>query len=727
MDIMLIGGMSPMMRKLALKLHKEGHKLFYLTGNRNPQIHYEHVFERYDFEYDSASVEEVFRSVTPDVTIYMGAFDGNYKGDHLKQEAMHYASGLQNLLLSWSALEKGRFIYLSSVEVYGASYQDHVSEEVTPTPRGIRPLMIYQGEESCRFYQQQLKKDVLILRVDWIHDVPKNRQEALSQVCGQKCLHAFETGSISYRDNHHYGLTYMGDAIESIYELIACEKHEHGIYHISSSRAFSEKEIAQNIKASLGEDLEIMDDTLEDQRLAVLSNQRIKDEFGFQVFQEPEKTIQKTMRYMKRHSFEFLDGLHPGVGFFRRMYYKIMQSIGALIPYIENLILFVPFFMLNNRATDSQYFSKIDFYLLYVLLFAIVHGQRQATFSAILAVAGHIFREMYTHTGLQVVTDYNTYVWIAEIFILGLVVGYMKDQLQFLKEESQQEMNFMSERLTDICDINDSNVRVKEGLMTQVINYDYSLGTIYDAVEQLEKDQPVEILFRAINMIQKLMDCSDVAIYRVNTEKYARLFGYSSIKAMGLGKTVYLPEKKSLYESIERDEVYVNRSMDKDYPMMAYSVQSEDAMTIVIMLWSIPFERMSIDEANRLIVIGKLIQKSVERADRYLESLRREKSYGEGHILFTEAFEELVQAYRDASAENLTEYILLKITNGKESQEEVAKQIDQMIRITDYIGTLRDGELYVLLTSTDRKGCGYVQKMFTEKGITSIITEERGL
>ena len=77
MDIMLVGGLSPMMRKLSLKLYKEGHRIYVLSGNRNPSIHYDYAFEKYDFPYDSASVEEVFRSVNPDVTIILGAFDGN--------------------------------------------------------------------------------------------------------------------------------------------------------------------------------------------------------------------------------------------------------------------------------------------------------------------------------------------------------------------------------------------------------------------------------------------------------------------------------------------------------------------------------------------------------------------------------------------------------------------------------------------------------------------------
>ncbi|MGN0359243.1 MAG: NAD-dependent epimerase/dehydratase family protein, partial [Hominisplanchenecus sp.] len=322
MDIMLVGGVSPMMRKLSLKLYKEGHRIYVLSGSRDPSRRYEHAFERYDFPYDSASIEEVFRSVNPDVTILLGAFDGNISGEDPKREAVQYAAGLQNLLLSWSALEKGRLIYLSSVEVYGSSYQIHVTESIRPVPRGVRPIMLFQGEESCRFYQEQLQKDVLILRIDRLHDVPKDRREAAFGICQSKCLDAFQNGAVSYRRNYQYGLTYMGDAVESIYQLISCEKHKYGLYHISSSEAYSELQIADAIGEHLGMNLEKIDNTLEEQNSVILSNERLKEEFGFQIWCEPEETIQKTIQYMKKHSVRFLDSSHPGWDIWHRIYFK---------------------------------------------------------------------------------------------------------------------------------------------------------------------------------------------------------------------------------------------------------------------------------------------------------------------------------------------------------------------------------------------------------------------
>ena len=162
-------------------------------------------------------MEAVFRSVQPDVTILLGAFDGNFSGQDPNREAVRFSAGLQNLLLSWSALGGGQLIYLSSAEVYTGTYPAPITEEAIPTPRGSRALMLYQGEESCRFYREQLGRDVLVLRLDRLHDIPENALEASETICGRKCLDALREGSLSYRSNHSYGLTYLGDAVAVSY------------------------------------------------------------------------------------------------------------------------------------------------------------------------------------------------------------------------------------------------------------------------------------------------------------------------------------------------------------------------------------------------------------------------------------------------------------------------------------------------------------------------------
>lgn len=725
MDVMLVGGMSPMMRKLSLKLYKEGHKIYVLSGNRDPSNRYEHAFERYDFPYSADSVKEVFRSVNPDVTILLGAYDSNFHANDSRREAVEYAAGLQNILLSWSAIKNGRLIYLSSVEVYGNSYLSPVSEAVNPIPSGIRATSLLQAEESCKFYKERLKKDVIILRLDRLYDVPNDKNEAALRICESKCLDAFRDGTVTYKRNYKYGLTYMGDAVESIYKLIVCEKHAHNLYNISSGKVCYEFQIVDAIDKFLKKELEKIDNTLEEQNSVILSNQRFAEEFGFDVRYSPEEIIQKTLGFMKRHSGRFLDSSHPGLNIWQKIYYKTIKFLGVWFPYIENLILFIPFFMLNNRATESQYFSKIDFYLIYVLLFSVVHGQRQAIFSALLATVGYIFRQMYNNSGIIVMTDYNTYVWIAEIFIVGLVVGYMKDQINFLKEEKEQEVDFLSMRVTDIADINDSNLRVKEGLITQVVNYDYSLGTLYDMIDRLGEDDPTKILFRALTLIRKLTECHDVSIYRIDGDNYAYLFGYTSEKAASMGHTVYLPDKELFYDAVTKNIVYINRNMDSEYPMMAYTLCEDGRPNMMIMLWSIPFERMTIDESNRLIVLVKLIRKSVKRAEEHYELLKNERFADGGRVLKKQAFSELVDTYCEAKKNNMTDYILLKVTST--DRENPVSVILESLSPFDYIGYGKDGELYILLTGSDKEECDCLREELRQNGISSVVSKETKL
>lgn len=68
---------------------------------------------------------------------------------------------------------------------------------------------------------------------------------------------------------------------------------------------------------------------------------------------------------------------------------------------------------------------------------------------------------MYHRTGFEVALDYNTYVWIAQLMILGLSVGYLRDQLSSMKADKADEITYLNNRLKDIEEINAINTRLK--------------------------------------------------------------------------------------------------------------------------------------------------------------------------------------------------------------------------------------------------------------------------
>lgn len=148
-----------------------------------------------------------------------------------------------------------------------------------------------------------------------------------------------------------------------------------------------------------------------------------------------------------------------------------------------------------------------------------------------------------------------------------------------------------------------------------------------------------------------------------------------------------------------------------------------EKLQMVIMLWGLNWEKMTLGRANFLTVVSYLIQNAVLRAQRYIQALE-EKRYSHGsRILEKDAFESLVQAYVKAEEKNLVECTLLKVCVQSEQYQEVGRKMVEKMRDSDYIGVMEDAQLYVLLANTGQENAVIVQKRFEENGYRTEIVE----
>lgn len=722
MNVLLIGGAGSLINNLIIKLNKEGHRIYLLTGNKYKRAPYQKVFERYDFTYDCGSLNEIFESVNPDLTIYMGAFDTNYRWNEEKKEVIKYTTGLMNILMAYAMSSEGRFVYLSSDEVYSGNYEENIREEETRSPEGFRSMVLAQGEELCESYRSYRGKDILTLRLDHLYSIPSERKE-VSNICAEMCLEALEHSTVTITEGNRFSLLYETDAVEFIYRLVECKTHKYYIYNLASSVEISELDIALMIQKAMGWEIEIIKREEEGAR-RVLANELLDSEFGNPFCCEVSAIIDKMVAYMKKNRYAFLTGEDIKQPLWKRVMEKSGWFIKTIIPFIENLVCFVLFYLMNKYLSEGSIFSLLDFLLLYVLLFAIVYGQQQATFSAVLAVIGYCTLQMSERSGFDVVLDSNTYIWIAQLFILGMVVGYMRDQLTKIKNENVEERDFLSEQLVDIQDINNSNVRVKDALETQIINQSDSVGKIYSITSALDQYSPEEVLFYAADILKKLMRSKDVAIYTISGAEYARLFSYTSEKAKSLGNSIRFREMGEVFDALLARRVYINRKMDERYPLMANAIYEGNEMRMLVFVWGLSWEQMTLGQANQLTIISALIQNAVLRSSRYMAALEEERYVGESRILETEAFTILSKAYIQAERKGLTECTLVHILAEPKDYINVSAELSLRLRSNDHIGTLYDGKLYVLLSNTTQREAVFVIRRFAEMGYETEVVED---
>lgn len=714
MNILLVGGSCSLINSMILKLRKEGHRIFLLTGDKYRHNKYERVFEKYEFSYDCENLNDILESVNADVTILMGAFDTNYRWDGEERETVLFISHLVNILVAYSVKNKKRLIFLSSDEIYNGNYTEDIKEEEPFSGVGIRADALSQAEDICDNFRINRSLDIITLRLDHLYNIPKERKD-VNNICADMCLNCMCDGHIKVKTDHTFSLLYENDAVEYIYQFIKTSNHKYSLYNLSSNDVVSEVKLAAMIQKAMEIESNIVAFSDSNGR-CVLSGNRFEREFGVHAFGNLEKNIKDMVSYMKKHESVFLKGDDLKLPWWKMLYEKWKWLIKILFPFFENLVCFIPFFMMNNRTVGSEYFANLDPFLLYVLLFAIVYGQQQATFSAILAVAGYMFRQMYTRSGFEVLIDYNTYVWIAQLFILGLVVGYMRDQIRTMRLESQELEEHLHRQIVDIRDINESNVRVKEVMEQQLIDHKDSIGKIYSITAGLEQRMPDEVIFYAVEMLGKLMQTKDVALYNVVNKEYARIFSASSQKARSLGNSIRYREMTDIYDALKEQKVYINKKMDEQYPLMARGIYEGEEVQMIVMMWGLSWEKMTLGQANFLTVVSYLIQNAVLRAQRYMQALEEKRYSQNSRILEPEAFESLVQAYMKAKLKNLVECVLIKVDVQNSEYQKTDEQMSGYMRNSDYMGMLPDGNLYVLLTNTTREGAVIVQDRFEKNG-----------
>ena len=616
MNVLLIGGSGSLINSLIVKFKKEGHRIFLLTGDRYKKQKYEPVFERYNFAYSSENLQEIMESVRPDITIYTGAFDPNYRWMSEERETVRFTSDLMNVLVAYSTIRMGKFIFLSSHEVYEGYHENALTEDIPPETTGYRGTTLIQAEEICNNYRKNWKLDLLILRLDHLFCIPESAPE-IHSVCARMCLESMRNGCISADSNHEFAMLYEQDAVEFIFQIVKSREHKFYLYHLSSDCVISEVELAGRIQKCLNNGSSIVTVSKYDKR-CILSGKRFQEEFGMHTIFELDEIIGQTIDYMRKHEERFDKYQESRDSWWKILWKKWKWVFQVIVPFVENLLCFIPFFMLNNRMTDSAYFTNLDPYLLYVLVFAIIYGQQQATFSAVCAVAGYLFRQMYQRTGFEVVLDYNTYVWIAQLFILGLIVGYMRDQIRMIRRESLEMEEHLTGQIADLQEINATNVRIKAAMQQQLIGHQDSIGKIYQITSRLEQQMP------------------------------------------------------DIYQELAERRVYINKAMAEEYPLMATAIYEEEEIRLIIMVWGLSWEHMTLGEANFLTVVSYLIQNAVLRAQRYIKALE-EARYREGsEILEPEAFESLVRAYEHAQGRNLTQYTLLCVSEQPERYKKSA-------------------------------------------------------
>ena len=700
MKLLIVGYPGTLAKRLIATVRKADWEVYLLIGKTGTATKPAKVFEQFLFPYDSESIRDVVDSVSPDVVLFMGLYVNCFDWSDLQQTTMAYIAGLVNLLNACDSMLGMRFFYLSSQEVFCPT-QGEVDETAQPKPLHPRGLLLEQGEQLCLERRKLRGLDATVIRLDHPYMLLESGDE-YKDVFECMCVDACANGEIRYSGvEQRFSGLYLTDAAEGVYRIMAAESRQHAIYHLSCDNLITERELAKRISAELNDAITLTETppaegTIEGTLHLTCDN--AKREFGFRAWYNYDETLPLLVKHTRKN----LGKLVPDAEQLRmrrlpRIRKRLHDILGYAKPFLLNILGVAAAAWLRGVLERGGYNDNIDVFLLYSLLFSGLYGKQQAVFASVLSVA-YVFLSAEHIFDLMI--NYNTYIWVAEVFIASMLVGHLRDTLETIKVETEEEVTAVSAKLREMNAINESNKRIKLVYERRLIEYNGSLGKLYKVTAELNALQPGEVLFSAVKSIAEVMETKDVAIYTVANDRYCRLFSATSDIARQMGRSIAYPELTDLYEAVMQRRVFINKKLDPSLPLMANGVFDGDKLTLLIMIWGLKLESLSLYQANQLSILCFLIMLSLNHASAYLKALERDRYVADTRLLEPDAFTELLSLYSKARSQHLVEYTLLRIPGDERTPAQINDVLKTCTRMTDILGLRVGGDVCVLLPNT---------------------------
>lgn len=695
MKVMYIGGYDELAQSFIERMDKEGHEVYLLSDNKfSGKFSKGLKYKYYKLSGRTNMTEIVFSSVLPEIVVFAGIDYMNVSHIGSKEK---YLSTLDDILEQCSKYNVRKFIYLSSHEVYGTQY-GIISEDNKVMPDTSKGIMCAEGEYMVSLYKQKYRFQSITIR----------GTEVYSERCSDKSKDFLSSlirylklqSKISIERDEILQPIHVSDYVDAIKRVV--ESCDDGIYNVSGDFEISKEELLHLLSESFNIEVDIKSEA--DVEVRNISNEKIHKELEWTDFRDLAKLLKEKKVVYEEDEI--------------KVYNKENKKVpSAIRRTIENIIVFMIFFLLYYICDSHTLFSKIHWLLIYVVLISLFMGIRQSAISVILASCGYLFMQ---DISIFEMTNFYSYaesvLMITEFVFFGICTSYTSDMLKENLQESERNLKTFKSEYTELKEINKENVAIKMEYEKRILDSKSGLPKLYSVVNKLMVLQPERIFMEILNVISETINTRTVAVYMVNgNSSYLRLVNALNVESIISGKSWNLDDYPKIKEAIKNGELYQGNTWNKE-PAVVVPISYEERCIAVILIKSLEFESQTLYHINLLRTLSLLITESVVRAIEYENYTHGQRYIENTDVLNSKEFKRIVLLAQEKKDKQLAEYCILKLDNLGTLQE-VYERVSSCIRMTDYFGIDDDGKVYVLLNNTSEEDCEIVLKRLEEKGV----------
>lgn len=717
MKIIIVGAYGLVTDTLISRLNQAVCETFIITGSKTKEEKkHKGVIEEYYFTYDNSNIPYILESTKVDAVIFMGALDSKFLWND-QSDAVTFLSGLYNMILSASKAGVKRFIYLSTTELYQKAETGLVDENFEINAVDLKTKTIKNGENLVLHFDPESNMQVVVLRCSEVYGC-YNDQINMQSFCTRIASELMKGNTVYIDKNKKHDYINASDVAEVVFNSMIQKQLPHNIYNICSGNSMTESLTVRVVSMLLEttEEVKLLGDS--PSISSEYSCELAKEELGFSVQHSSEDGFIKFVNQLK--SYEASRLVKKKKNIFARVRKNLQSIWGWFFPYFETVAVFAVIELIILLAGDYSYLKSIDFYLLYVVFISIIYGKGQTITALLLCLAGKVNILGQDLPLENIVIDFNIYLWLLHLLIIGMGVGYVRDSYKQTVGDKEEEINYLNAELTEIKEINHSNIQIKKIYENRLVNYQDSFARIYSIISKLSDLEPDKIMFEAVEVVSQIMKSNEIVIYQVDKKgAYARLAASSMDLKNTVKKSIQLSSLEDVYEDILKKKIYVNRVMDYSKPSMAGGVFHEDILETIVMIRSLPFESTTLYHMNLFSVVLNLVAQALHRANFHIEENKDVRYYENTHILTPKAFNTIMNIKKMGHDTSLAEYCMLEVVRSDNSLKQINDKVIPILRQQDNLGVGENDKLYLLLANTSDSEADIVINRLSKNGITT--------
>jgi len=400
-------------------------------------------------------------------------------------------------------------------------------------------------------------------------------------------------------------------------------------------------------------------------------------------------------------------------------FYSFAEKHPVIIHTLELILGFVLMEFLVKITDTTAQFRYVDFRLLYVVLLGTLHGIRSGLAAAALASVSLLAAMVMGHSAWYAVAyDIDTWLPFIFLFLIGAVTGYTKDRFIADNKFLVREKDTLEEKYVLLSEFYASALSNKKQYKTQIVSYQDSFGRLFEISKNLDSTLADEVYAEALHALEGILDNRSVCIYKIDANsQYGRLIACSKEMRDIVGKSAKLTDYPRMTDNLADGEVWVNRERLENYPEYAYPVYERDTLVALILIRKASYEQMAVYYENLVKIVCGLVKISLIRALDFTRRTEAEMYLPGTFVLNADHFARLLETKEKMSRSGTAEHTLIKLDIPRQELAEISARVSTVIRSTDVLGLGHDGQLYLLLSQTNRENAQLVLMRIQNRGI----------